>query len=117
MAGTIVEGSILTETKKMLGLVDEDTTFDTDIIIDINSSLSILSQLGIGPKDGYSIKDKNDTWDNIIDDAKNLELIKTWLYMKVRLMFDPPLNGTVLNSMNSQLNELEWRISVAQHLD
>lgn len=109
-----MENSILNDIKKMLGITSEYTQFDTDLIIDINTAIAILRQLGVGPQDGYSITSSTDTWSSLlVDKPALLELVKTWMYLKVRLMFDPPLNATVINSMNTQISELEWRISVA----
>lgn len=105
--------SILTSIKKMLGIGEEYEEFDTDIIIDINTTIAILRQLGVGPQNGYSISSKTDKWSDYIEDMALLELVKTYMYFKVRLMFDPPLNGTVVNSMEKHIDELEWRISVA----
>ena len=106
--------SILTSVKKMLGIVEEYEHFDADLIMHINSVLSILTQLGVGPSEGFSITDKNDTWDEFLpSDSKNLESVKSYVYMKVKLIFDPPLTSSVIEAMNRSISELEWRISVA----
>ena len=107
--------SILESVKKMLGLEKEYEAFDPELIIFINMAFSVLTQLGVGPSGGYSITGYDETWGDYIpnDDSlsKQLEMVKTYVYMKVRLAFDPP-NGSVLESFNKQISELEWRINV-----
>lgn len=105
--------SILTSVKKMLGITEEYEHFDADIIIHINSVLSILTQLGVGPSEGFSIKDKNATWNDFLSDLKNVESVKSYVYLKVRLIFDPPLSSSVTEAINRMISELEWRILVA----
>lgn len=105
--------SILTSIKKLLGIEEDYTHFDTDIIMHINSVLSILNQLGVGPSEGYSIKDASATWDKFITDSTRLELVKTYVYLKVRLMFDPPSSSSAIESMKHLISELEFRIIVA----
>ena len=105
--------SILTSIKKLLGIEEDYTHFDTDIIMHINSVLSILNQLGVGPSEGYSIKDARATWDEFITDSTRLELVKTYVYLKVRLMFDPPSSSSAIESMKQLISELEFRIIVA----
>ena len=105
--------SILTSIKKLLGITEEQTNFDQDLIMHINSVFSILTQLGVGPYEGFSIDSDNDTWEDFIGESTNLELIKSYVYMKVRLMFDPPLNSSVTESINKMISEMEWRINVA----
>ena len=106
--------SILTSIKKLLGITEEYEHFDTDLIIHINSVFSILTQLGIGPKDGFSIRDKTSKWSDFLNDKddKRLEMIKSYVYMKVKLMFDPPTNSSLLESMTRFTNEFEWRAHV-----
>ena len=104
--------SILTSIKKLLGITEDYTHFDADIIIDINSVFMILRQLGVGPVDGFNITDSSQTWhDYLSDDESKLSAVKTYVYLKVRLMFDPPV-GSVLESYNNQIKELEWRLNV-----
>lgn len=105
--------SILDTVKKMLGIPQDYTQFDTDIVIHINSVLSILTQLGIGPNEGYSIKDNTSLWSDYIPDGKALSDIKTYVYLKVRLIFDPPSASSAVEAMNKLVSELEWRINVA----
>lgn len=105
--------SILNSVKKMLGLTEEYDYFDPDIIMHINSVFMILNQLGIGPQNGFSISDKTATWDEYLSDHQNIEAVKTYMYMKVRLMFDPPLSSSVTDAINRNINELEWRLNAS----
>lgn len=105
--------SILTSIKKMLGIEDEYKHFDTDLIIHINSVLSILTQIGIGSTEFFSIKDASDTWFDFMGDDSRLDFVKSYVYLKVKLLFDPPQSSAVIESMNRMLSELEWRILVA----
>lgn len=105
--------SILTSIKKLLGITEEYTHFDTDIIVHINSVFATLNQLGVGPTEGYSIEDEIDSWSDFLGDKeKLLNSVKTYTYLKVKLLFDPPLSSAVIESMNRQIAELEWRINV-----
>ena len=104
--------SILTSIKKLLGIAEEQTNFDQDIIMHINSVFSILTQLGVGPSEGFLIEDSSAIWSDFLEENTNLELVKTYVYMKVRLMFDPPLSSAVMDSINKIISELEWRINV-----
>lgn len=107
--------SILTSIKKMLGIDEAYTHFDADIIMHINSILMILTQLGVGPEEGFVIEDDTSTWINFIPEANAAQLhaVKTYIYMKVKLVFDPPLSSAVIESMNRQIAEFEWRLNVA----
>jgi len=112
--------SILTSIKKLLGIAEEYTHFDADLIMHINSVFSIvfsiLSQIGVGPPEGFSIKDKSSVWGDFVPENSKenskWELIKSYTYMKVKLYFDPPLSSSVIESMNRIISELEWRIQV-----
>lgn len=104
--------SILTSTKKALGIGEGYLAFDPDVIMHINSVLAILHQLGIGPDEGYQIDSDLQKWSDFFGDDPRLNFIKSYVYLKVRLLFDPP-TGTVLESFNRQISELEWRINVA----
>jgi hypothetical protein len=108
----IIVESILTSIKKLLGIAEEDTNFDQDLIMHINSVFMILTQLGVGPSKGFSIKDENDVWSDFIPEQSPLEAVKTYVYMKVRLMFDPPLSSAVVDAINRNISELEWRLNV-----
>lgn len=107
-----LESSILLSIKKMLGLTSEYNVFDQDIIIYINSTLSTLTQLGVRSEEGFRISGEEETWDIYLGDSQDLENVKTYIYLKVRLLFDPPTSSFVLDSFNNQIKELEWRINV-----
>ena len=104
--------SILTSIKKLLGISEDNTDFDADIIMHINSVFMILRQLGVGPEEGFSIEGEDATWNDFMSDNSKIESIKTYIYMKVRLIFDPPINSSVIESMNHIIGELEWRLNI-----
>lgn len=104
--------SILTSIKKLLGITEEYTHFDPDIIMHINSVFMILSQLGVGPSEGFRIEDDSTTWDEYITAEDNLDAVKTYMHLKVKLLFDPPLSAAVKEATNQMINELEWRLNV-----
>lgn len=109
-----ISESILTSVKKLLGIDENYTHFDADIIMHINSVFSILTQMGVGPANGFSISGKDDTWSAFITDKPNIfSLVKSYVYMKVRLLFDPPLSSAAIESINRQISEFEWRLFVA----
>ena len=108
-----MEESILTSIKKLLGIPEDYEHFDQDIIIHINSVFMILNQLGVGPTEEFTITDKTAVWSDFISDNKKFESVKTYVYMKVRLLFDPPLSSAVMDCINKVINELEWRLNVA----
>ena len=103
-------GSILTDTKKVLGIDEEYTAFDLDILMHINSSFATLQQLGIGPVDGFEIEDATETWDTFLDGNKPYNQIKTYIYLRVRQLFDPPTTSYLLDAMQKQIGEIEWRL-------
>ena len=103
--------SILTSIKKLLGIPEDYEHYDADIIMHINSVFMILNQLGVGPSNGFSITDKTAVWSNFISANDNLEAVKSYVYMKVRLLFDPPLSSAVMECMNRMIGELEWRLN------
>lgn len=105
--------SILTSVKKMLGIMEEYEHFDADLIMHINSVLSVLTQIGVGPSEGFCIEDANDTWSDFVDDDSKLSLVKSYVYMKVRLLFDPPQSSAAIDSMKQLIAEFEWRLNVA----
>ena len=109
----MITDSILTSVKKLLGITEECTDFDADLIMHINSVLMILTQIGVGPSEGFSIKDIEDYWEDFVSDTTKFESVKSYVYMKVRLMFDPPSSSAVMESMNRMISELEWRLNVA----
>ena len=102
--------SILTSIKKMLGIAEDCTDFDVDLIIHINSVLGILNQLGVGPESGFYIEDDSAVWSDFLDNNVKLNLVKSYVYMKVRLMFDPPTGAQIMDAINKNISELEWRI-------
>ena len=104
---------MLTSVKKMLGITEECKDFDPDIIMHINSALMILTQLGVGPEEGFYIEDDSSFWDDFVKDISKLEAIKTYVYMRVRLMFDPPTSSSAMESTKNIMNELEWRLNIA----
>ena len=104
--------SILNSIKKRLGISEEYEHFDDDIIMDINSVFSILTQMGVGPSTGFIINDQDAEWTDFMEDMIKLEFVKTYVYLKVRLMFDPPQSSAVTESINRQISELEWRIFI-----
>lgn len=105
--------SILDSIKKLLGIQADYKVFDTDIIIHINSAFFILHQLGAGPSEGFAISDNTAKWgDYGYTVAQNMEALKSYIYLRVRLLFDPPLNSSVIESINRQIAEFEWRLFV-----
>lgn len=112
-----MEQSILISTKKILGLAQDYTPFDLDVITHINSSFSVLSQLGIGPEEGYSIDDELDVWGNFNVPEVQLHVVKSYIYLRVRLLFDPPATSYMIDSAKRQLDELEWRLNVLREYE
>ena len=105
--------SILASIKKALGISPDDNFFDPDIILHINSVFSVLTQLGVGPEGGYMLPDDGEGyWDEYIgNDTGKLQLVKTYMALKVKTYFDPPANSSVLSAIERQLTELEWRLN------
>lgn len=113
MANTIQNESILNSIKKLLGITADVEVFDQDIIIHINSVFASLNQMGIGPKDGYFIVNKDNTWSEFCgDDFPFLNNVKSYVYLKTKLLFDPPQTSSLLEAINSQIKELEWRMYI-----
>lgn len=110
-ASVDVMDSILLSTKKNIGIVAEAKEFDADLIMAINSVLGILTQIGVGDEN-YSITDENDLWSDYLDDASDLEMIKTYIALKVGLLFDPPQSTALAEIKKQMVSELEWRINV-----
>lgn len=104
--------SILTSVKKMLGITEEYTNFDPDIIMHINTVFLILNQLGVGPEECFMIEDDVATWNDFIPKGQSIEPIKSYMYLRVKMLFDPTANSTVMQSMNQAISELEWRLNV-----
>lgn len=105
--------SILTSTKKLLGIDEEYKHFDPDIIMHINAVFMTLTQIGVGPKEGFMITDEMAEWTDFIPEGPLLNTIKSYMYLRVRQLFDPLLTSSVSESMNRIISEFEWRISVA----
>lgn len=104
--------SILTSTKKVLGIDENYTAFDIDVIMHINTVLNTLTDLGIGPEEGFMIEDKAAKWSDFIGDNKTLNAVKTYVCFRVRLAFDPPPTSFAIASLEKQAEELEWRLNV-----
>ena len=104
------KNSILTSIKKLLGITESCTDFDTDIIMHINTVLMTLNQLGIGTE-GFQIEDKNAVWSEFIKSDK-LSATKSYVYLRVKLLFDPPLNSAIIEAIKESIRELEWRLNI-----
>jgi hypothetical protein len=131
-----VADSILTSVKKVVGIAESDTSFDTDIVMHTNTVFSVLTQLGVGPTAGFMIEDAGPTWDDFLgvrqtgqlqadgsviytdqqltSADKLLNMVKTYVYLRVRLIFDPPQTSFVIESLNKQIEELEVRINIVR---
>lgn len=107
-----IDDSILNSTKKLLGIAEDYDAFDTDIVMHINSVFNTLSQLGLHPTDGFAIEDEKSVWSDYIDNQKLYNSVKTYMYLKVRLLFDPPTTSFAIESFAKQIQEYEWRINV-----
>ena len=108
-----METSILTSIKKLLGVAEDYSESDEDIMTHINSVFLNLTQLGVGPEEGFMIKDGTAEWEDFINDSTQLQAVKTYVYLKVKLLFDPPLSSSVTESINRMIAELEWRLNAA----
>jgi len=104
--------SILNDTKTMLGVNLSDYNFDADIITHINMALGIINQLGVGPSDGLVVADYTTLWSALLSSGPTLSLVKTYVYLKVRLVFDPPTTSYLIEAKERQFKELEYRISI-----
>lgn len=103
--------SILTSVKKLLGIEDDCTHFDVDVIFGINTTFNIITQMGVGPENGFSITNKDSVWTDFIPDITKIELVKSYVYLKTRLLVDPPASSVLVDTINKQILEFEWRIS------
>ncbi len=106
-----MESSILTSTKKILGVDANYTAFDLDIITHINSTFSSLNQLGIGPASGFQIEDASAVWEDLAIPQNQLNMVKSYVYLKTRMSFDPPGTSYLIEAMEKQIREQEWRLS------
>lgn len=104
--------SILDSTKKVLGIDKDYTAFDVDILMHINTIFSTLNQLGIGPENGFAIEDSTPTWDTFLSGDPRLNSVKSYLYLRVRLLFDPPSTSYLIDAIKEQIREFEWRLNV-----
>lgn len=105
--------SILTSVKKMLGITEEYKHFDADLVMHINAVFMVMNQLGVGPAEGFAIKGEEELWTDFIPDDMQLGLVKSYMHLKVKLLFDPPLGSAVIDVMNRMIEEFEWRLNVA----
>lgn len=106
--------SILTSVKKLLGITEDYTQFDADIIMHINSVFLNLNQIGVGPEEGFYIEDEIAEWADFVGESAQMQAVKTYTYLKVKLLFDPhSLSSAVIESMNRTIAELEWRLRLA----
>ena len=105
--------SILTSIKKLLGISEEDENFDIDVIMHINTVFALLKRMGVGPSEGFSIKDADSMWTDFIDDDvdSTLEAVKTYIYLKVKLIFDPPTSSSMMEAIKENIKELEWSLN------
>ncbi len=104
--------SILTSIKKLLGITEEYTHFDADILMHINMAFMVLYQLGVGPSTPFSIEDASATWSDFLGDSTDLAGVKTYIYQKVKLVFDPPQSSAAITALKESIAELEWRLNV-----
>jgi hypothetical protein len=107
-----MEQSILTSTKKILGIAEDYTIFDLDIITHINSAFSTLTQLGVGPAEGFMISGAAETWTDFIGEDFQYNSVKSYVFLKTRQLFDPPQTSYLISAVERQIQELEWRLNV-----
>ena len=107
-----INDSILTSVKKVLGIDENYEAFDQDIILHINSTFATINQLGIGPIAGFYIEDAEATWSDFLQDDPRLNSVKTYTYLRVRLLFDPPATSFAISAMEEQIREFGWRLNV-----
>jgi hypothetical protein len=109
--GGILESSILITTKKILGLDFDYHAFDTDIVTHLNAAFSTLAQLGVGPAEGFFIEDDSAVWSDLTIPENQLNLVKSYVFLKVKILFDPPATSFHTESMQNQIREMEWRLN------
>lgn len=109
-----MEQSILISTKKVLGIANDYTAFDLDIITHINAAFSTLTQLGVGPAEGFMIEDDDAEWSDYIENDVQLNVVKSYIFLKTRQLFDPPSTSYLITAMEEQIQELEWRLNVSR---
>ena len=113
----VFDESILTSVKKVLGIPEYYEHFDQDILLHLNSVMSILYQLGVGPENGFVVEDDSTTWSDLFDgdiDTNKMMYVKSYVCLRVRLLFDPPASSGAIDAMERQMRELEWRITVTR---
>lgn len=108
-----MQDSILMTIRKLVCGDPYADHFDTDLLVHINACFSILNQLGVGPENGFVVTDETQSWSSYIADNHILNMVKTYITLKVRVIFDPPLTSSVLEAMNKEISQLEWRLNVA----
>ena len=108
-----MQDSILMTIRKLVCGDPYADHFDTDLLVHINACFSILNQLGVGPENGFVVTDDTQSWSSYIADNYILNMVKTYVMLKVRVIFDPPLTSSVLEAMNKEISQLEWRLNVA----
>lgn len=111
-----MDEQILTSIKKLLGIYEENTDFDTDILIHINSVITILNQLGIGPDECFTV-DEDTTWNDYLGDNEKINSVKSYIYLKVKLIFDPPMSSAIKEANKQMIDELEWRLNLYHESD
>jgi hypothetical protein len=108
-----MEPSILNSVKKVLGIAAEYLAFDQDIMMHINTALATLTQLGVGPATGFTVDDVSDDWSDFVDPTDHqYNAVKSYVFLRVRMLFDPPQTSYLINAQNDQIKELEWRLNV-----
>lgn len=103
--------SILISIKKLLGISSEYDFFDADVIMHINTAFMVLYQLGVGPSTPFMIEDASATWSDFLGDSNDLAGVKTYIYLKVKLVFDPPQSSAAMEAIKQNIAELEWRLN------
>lgn len=113
----VFDDSILTSVKKVLGIPSDYDHFDRDILLHLNTVMSILNQLGVGPEKGFIVEDESTLWSDLFDgdiDTNKMMYVKSYVCLRVRLLFDPPTSSGAIDAMERQMRELEWRITVTR---
>jgi len=104
--------SILNSIKQLLGIPADYDVFDVNVLMFINTAIATLTQLGVGPTEGFSVVDDTATWDSFLGDDDRLNMVQTYVYARVRLLFDPPTSSFLVEALEKQAVELEWRLNV-----
>lgn len=104
--------SILDTVKRVLAIDPECEDFDEELMLHINSTFSVLTQLGVGPKGGFYITDSSTTWEDYMEDMDKIQMVKTYVGLKVKMLFDPPTTSFSQESMKNMVTEYEWRLNI-----